>query len=595
MARLPSPNEARRPAPRFGGVVARVEADTTAEQGIMKAAQGIKHFGEAMHKAKTDSDNARVEASITELQQKRLDLYKNDKTGFIHKKSGDVVEDPDFYDNRMSEFDAISKEIADRLDNDDQRERFNLRSNVQKNGHQSDVMNHMIKEKDVYAVQAYQGGMASEAQIATISYDNPDKRAASLLRIEKLTEAEATRLGITGDAKEAMILNNRTKFHEALIAKSLDEGESGLAQELFDSAMKKNQISPDRQDDLRKALKTGNVRGASMEAVDGYMERGLTEDEANKQARKDFPAKTDADKREAALSRIKARYGEDRAIKERVQGEYKDQADTAYEAGIASGEMTPQESYDAIPPSVLRGMDQAERGALRRRAQSDSIGVKLKTDPDKWEEFEDRLAAGDITDEKQLRRYNNWFSDRDRRLATKKFRKAGKISSSEMMRSFKSYVSKPKSKWSANEKAQWIEYQNYILDQVEETRRPDDINQWTDKWFAPGSDEKNAWYSDDPDTLGQAIVAGRAEGFLLDVPEDKMNSVMSIMGGLKIPKAEAREKSKFYTDTYLPSVAYLNAHDMAINDKTIAAVSALKMNGYVVNDETIKKMMDRIK
>lgn len=356
MPRLPD-TTAQRVTPGFGGITPAYESPAPARIG-----DTITGLGEVVAKKKIESDKYRVEDADTRLQQEMIRLSKGDD-GFTRVKSGDVGDD--FYNDYTGRFDEAAKNIGETLRNDDQREAFTRRAAVRRLGYSENLINHTTTEQNAFEKQTYDGGLLLEKDNASTDYDNPAVVKGSLLRTQKLSEAEADRLGLKGDVRKILIKSNLSVVHEGVVVQAVDDGNYQLAKSYFEKNQK--HILGERQDDIKRLLRAGGIKEQSQQAVDGYVSEGLSETEARAKARKLEP-----EVRDAALTRIAARYGEARQIEERDQTENGEMAWEIYsDTSISS---SAEERLNAIPISVLDGMDGKERAALQNRATLDAKG-----------------------------------------------------------------------------------------------------------------------------------------------------------------------------------------------------------------------------
>ena len=361
MARLPTIDN--RPAPRFGGALEVPKIDVV-ERATSRLGESIAGFGEVLAKEKIKDDKYRTEDATTQLQQRTLDLAKGDD-GYTHVKSGDVANNKKFYNEHLSRYDAAQKEIGDSLGNDSQKEMFNRRSAVARNGYTENLINHITKEKGVFNQQVYQGGIATEVDHAASDYDNENEVKLALLRTEKLTENEADRLGLKGDARKMVLKENKSDIHESVIKNAVDDGNYEYAKTWYEKNQKN--ILGDRQDEIQKLLRVSGVKDKSQKAVDDYVGKDLTETEAKAEARKI----SDPEERDATISRITVRYGQANAALDREQ---KEAGEMAWAVYAETGDI------DDIPITTLINMDGKERASLQAIAQKAATGVDVKTD-----------------------------------------------------------------------------------------------------------------------------------------------------------------------------------------------------------------------
>ena len=308
MPRLPSAGPL--PAARFGGVV-NFRQSTATEQAKADLGQAIAGLGDVIIKEKIKNDKYRIEDATNQLQQRMLDLMKGDN-GWSHVQAGDVARDNKFYDQNIQKFQAARDEIGQSLTDETQKQMFTQRANTAEIGYKETLMNHITKETSKYHEQVYKGGIETEINSAAIHYDNPDEVKRSLLRVEKLTQAEADRLGIKGKARKALLDENKTNIHEQVIIQAVDDGNYRYAQEWFTNHQK--DIVGTHQDDIKKLLRSSGIRQQSQEAVDKLVAEGLTETQAVAEARK-----LDPEIRDATIQRIHVRYKEAQNIRDREQ------------------------------------------------------------------------------------------------------------------------------------------------------------------------------------------------------------------------------------------------------------------------------------
>ncbi|MGD9382203.1 MAG: hypothetical protein PVI03_07140, partial [Candidatus Thorarchaeota archaeon] len=278
MAKIPEFGE--RPTPRFGGVVRIPEKGQAKAQAVSSLGKSIAGFGEIMAKEKIKDDKFKVEDATTRLQQSMLDLSKGEN-GFIHVKAGNINDS--FHEEQMARFDASRKEIEDSLGDDDQKAMFARRADLSRVGYGENLINHITRENNVFNGQVYEGGIATEIDLASTNYNNENEVKRALLRTRKLTEAEADRIGLKGDARKALIRENESNVHVEVIAQAVDDGNYQYAKDWFKSNQK--YIDGDKQDDVKRLLKTSGIKAISQETVDGFIDRNLTEAEAREEAR----------------------------------------------------------------------------------------------------------------------------------------------------------------------------------------------------------------------------------------------------------------------------------------------------------------------
>lgn len=391
MPRLPDPNAAQRPTPRFGGAPPQVPVNDAQPQALSELGSSIAGFGEILARKQVEDDKYRVEDATTRLKQRMLELSKGDE-GFIHTRSGDV--DSKFHGEHMSRFDQARAEIENSLESDDQKAMFSRRANLARVGHNEELINHITREREAFKQQAYNAGIATEKDIAATDYDNENIVKSSIYRIEQLTKAEAERLG--WDAKTAKMVTKEhvSNAHEAVIMRAIEDQNYEYAKTWYEKNQKS--ILGERQDDIEKVLRASGIKKQSQDAVDNYVGEGLTETQAKEKARKEIK---DADLRDATIARINVRYAE---AAQELDASQKAAGEKVYNIYAETWESTgsPEEAWDAIPETLLEKMDGKERIALFNKMKADSAGTAIKTDKATY--YALRRAAADPAEFRQI-------------------------------------------------------------------------------------------------------------------------------------------------------------------------------------------------
>jgi hypothetical protein len=588
MATLPTSNYDRRPTPKFGRV--NQYAPVVNDPDIVEGA-AISNLGNAMvttfRRLQIQEDKYMVEEATTKGLQASLDLEKGEN-GYIHVKKGEVGDT--FFEDEMARFDEGWEVAGEGLQNSAQRRAFEAKKDLARVNYGEGLINHITAEKDARQRDTYTGGVA--ARIETIG-QNPDNVAIyqkNLDDIKHLTMAEADRLKITGDKRDQMLLENFSSAHIAAIASAVEQDRFRLAEEILDvygketrnekgEVVKKAQMTNEHRLQAAAMVERSGTKVQSQEVVADLWNQGKTEAEGLTWIRDNL----EGDLHDAARDRWKGRFAEDIRLTTQHQTNVLNASLDDYSYWIEQG-LGYQEAADKVTPSMIEQMGGKNARAFRKMVKADITGAKKVTDWDMWDSFEERLEAGDITDVSQIRQYMPYFSDRDMRNAKKLFDKRGTLKVTELRNAFIDRIGKAKSTWTDSDKQQWLAFQGAMLDNVQETRRPEDLDVWADRWFLSGENAETSWYINDPDTLGEAVVEGRGEDFYLDVPDEDELSVQDVMAKGKVANVTPAE---FYTKEYLPAVDFLRAHKIAINDRSILAVTILKKNNKPVTPANV--------
>jgi len=584
MPKLPD-TYGKRPAPSFGRPyqLAPVVEDKGVGQGLQALGAGLVDFDASMKKAQARDDNFAIIDRATQLEAWMLQ-DRAGKDGWSHIKAGNVTTDliPQAYTRFKSKVEELSGSLA----NDVQREGFARRAALASNRNKSNLFNHVTKEKSVAYKNAYEASVKLGLESVVVNWKNENNEIGIILEtLKDSTVAMAEEMGVVGDELILAQKEISSAVHAKVIGEAVDNNESKYAAHWL-KHNRKNMIDRDI-DDAEKAIEDGNLREESQAYAEDVKDKGLTETQALAKTRKELSGALE----DEAVKRVKALYGEDDAEQKRIWDDNGATARGIYAQAIDDN-LSPQDAYDKIPPSVLRDMKPSERMALQRAKDIAAKDGKKPPDFELFAQFETLLEQGDIKDKSDVLAFEPGLSDAQNRTAMKAFNKAGSLKVTEMKRAFRDVINKTQSNFSGKDELQWRAYQEFMLDRVEDTRRPGDLAKWTDEWIMEGSTTEDWWFTDDPDTFGEFITAqkfkGRKDEFNLDVPDVDKSSVEFVR---RVAKS-FDQLPVFYTNIYRPAVEYLTAHDINVNNRSIAAIAILPSKGLPITAGNIQFALD---
>lgn len=553
----------RRPTPS-GVPTVRAQA-TSAPTAATRA------IAEAMRAEQEAHDTLRAEEAFNQLREKELDLTSGDN-GFVHQQGRDVVDKPVMKD-WVERFDTATNEISGGLANNDQRILFKQRAAVAALGYKQNLINHITQQRKVYETEVYQGGVAIETQAAQAAWLDDKAVGLSIARIESLVDTEAERKGWASDRTKAEKMAKVSDVHLGVINQAISARDSVYARAWYQKH--KKDIDAGQWPAIEDSIHRLELTTTSQTATDEIMAQYTDERKALAAVREKYSGTM----RDEVARRVKVRFADEERIKTDRRQELE---------RTAWNMLTEKKTPDDLPPQMVQALGGK---TVEQMWQFVERRDKVKTDYNVFDEFERRLEAGEITSRDQVREYDPFLSERDKRVAMKAFEKRGTISTTEMRAAYTDRVGKSKAKWSNREEEQWLVFQEYILDRVKETRRPEDIDVWADRWFMSGETTGNTLYTNDPDTFGEAVTAGRTEGFRYDIPPEIEDQVLMSMKAAGVPE---NTSEAYYTEYYLPAEDYLRAHDIPINHKSVAAAVALREAGKPVTPANIDKLMEQI-
>jgi len=330
-------------------------------------------------------DDTRAEDAINKAKQAANDLAAGEK-GFGQIKgegitTGKVREDySKLYDDNISE-------IEKGLSNARQRNLFRSRIAPVTGTFRSKLDSHIIEQTNKYQEDTAKATVVLESEEAARNWKSPDAVAASAARIDYTISGQAERNGWSPEVEKAAKQEALSNLHAGVISASVTN-DPAYAKAYYDA--NKDDINSATRIRVERVLEEHNNRAEAQQGTDTIMLENLSQTEALKKARDQY--KDNPKVRDDVVSRIKARYGEQDAMR-------KDMIDEAWLL-IGKGTSTvdlPPELKDQIPGNTLVSMQAAER-KLRE-------GEQPVHNAQKWYEFNQKInkaIAGDKQAKQEL-------------------------------------------------------------------------------------------------------------------------------------------------------------------------------------------------
>jgi hypothetical protein len=270
MARLPDASALGAAAlPRASSRIASYRSDPGGDAPAMALVQAGSEISQAGAEINRQAvieaekvDTLRAEEAYTDLRKRQLDLAYGEKNGFANLKGSAVVNRTTPLNQEWNEkFDTAARDIEASLTNDTQRQKFRVRANVSRLQFDEETRRHMAKESDVYAKEVYEGTVNTEVQNAVVQWNEPYDVAISIGRIEDAVNRRSERLSWPAEYKDAVLRQDLSKVHSAVIQQAIVNNNFVYAKDWFDAH--KEQID----------LPTSKVLGI---AVEGAEQKQLT-------------------------------------------------------------------------------------------------------------------------------------------------------------------------------------------------------------------------------------------------------------------------------------------------------------------------------
>ncbi len=385
--------------------------------------------------------------------------------------------------------------------------------------------------------------------------------------------------GWSPERKAAEEATHLTNLHKQVIQNLADKNPA-KAREYFEA--NKEEVNGTEYEGIDKLVKHGETKQAGFTFAERPDIRQLSTEDQRTAAR-DF-YKDDPDKRDAALREINTRAAESEQTKNRSQ---RDAGDAAWKVVAAGGGTTqiPAATWQGMSgPDQRHVLDYLDAKARRGEAEAKRDGKEEKDDIVNLDKVERMIEQGDITERAQLGRYDAFFTKGTLKTLAHKIDKRSAVPPADIRREFEERKGAKVNvaKMGDTDRAEWMAFQDYILANVKETKRPEDIGVWADRWFLKGYGKDDSIFTNDPDTYGEAKVKGRKD-FVIATPEAAtahVDGALSILpkNGVPMPKDKKLARDEFYTAHALEAERWAGAHGMQSTPELVAAYALLKQN-----------------
>lgn len=376
MPTIPTYESQRRPAQRFGRVD---QANPVVTHPDVYKGQAISNLGTAtlklVQRKQAEADKYEMEDKTTQLVGGMSDLKNNPQTGYATTKIGTAVTDKT-YSEELERFEQLQGSLSEGL-TADQKKMFRGKVNLARINYQLGLVDHLTREKEKLQGQVYTDGVSVSQQSAAENKDIAGQSEQSLDRIRELTEAEAARLKLSKDTKDRMLLENLSGGHASIIRAMVDDRQYDDARAWYAGAVEDGEITTDHAHSIDGLLNLAGEDARSIAFVDDMFPMfGEDRGAGDAYIRKNAP---DAD-RDNIQNRYNNRLARDEQVTTEKQNRSQDQAYGTYMDGIKAG-LSPQDAWDNVKPSIMKGMKGTHRAAMHNMMQADARGQAVHTDP----------------------------------------------------------------------------------------------------------------------------------------------------------------------------------------------------------------------
>ena len=419
-----------------------------------------------------------------------------------------ITEDTDKF------FGDIEKKYSERLTTDRQRRLFARQFEQQKLSAFDGATRWQDQELERSLSEKWAANKAMTVE-RTVSDPTPQNVQTAISEIRAANQFAAANGKHSAEWLAVETLKDTTTLHTAVI-NSMVERDPARAKEYFEAH--KDQIAGSQHEGITKAIKQSGLDSASQAYAADMLASGVSLEEAIAKTRERYSGQDE----DAYVARVKEFYGERKALETK-------RADDLYDKAVRI--VNESGTYKSIPNTLieqLNKVDPVKASVILRARQKEADNmatggrpVPKSDDYDVLAQAEDAIEAGDITDPRQLKAYAPHLRPATLNSLRKQMEKREEVPISVVKRVFEDRGRKARENGEAT--PEWRAFKDYIYEQVKETKRPEDVETWADRWFMKGYGAKDSALSDDPNYYGEARMAGRQD-FIADVPKEKADA-----------------------------------------------------------------------
>lgn len=288
-------------------------------------------------------------------------------------------------DQAMTAYQKHVDETMGKLANDEQKAAYKRYADNNGLQLQETLMRHAAQEGTRYDAQTTESALDLAKNDAVSNFADPRRVAVSLEKQRAILRDHARRNGVDPDGPiiQSRVAALAAETHVGVIDRMLSADRDADAEAYFKAH--REEIAAGGQDAgrIQDHLAQVGFTGEAQRRSDALYGERLEEGKALEKAR---DAISDPKLKDAVIQRLKARYEEDRALKERQQAEVFEKFDN----DIVSGRATIDDIRKGLGWSVLRGDMKA---ALESRYERRTKGVEPTNDDTLWVKFIDKPTA----------------------------------------------------------------------------------------------------------------------------------------------------------------------------------------------------------
>lgn len=540
---------------------------TRAGQGLQKAGADFSKIANAIQ----ERDNAdRVMRAETALKSAAT-AFHTDLENRKGQNAWGATQDANKW------WDDAPKKYGAELTNDAQRLAFDQLAIRQRANSVAWASSYEAKQRRKSLLDSATASIASSIDSAAAAPDDQATIDLNRQRIASTLKTTGHLEGWTPEIAQIKLADNLTMLHKKVIEAKLEHDPQAADQYYLDN---KDEINGADRPVIEAKIRQASTLGDAQKAADKIVASGGTASE-QLQAARDIK---DPDTRNKAVLLVKQRQAES---KSNLETDQKTALDDTWHIVANGGD------FNAIPQHIwsrLSGEGQKQVTDYLTARADKTLKGRQADDFEKLDQVEKAIELGDITDPKQLQPYEPFLKDGTLKTLRTKIEKRGEIKPTLVQRAFEDRLGTSRAKWGDGDRTQWLSFQKYILDNVRDTKRPEDLDMWADRWFMKGYGTQDTLLRNDPNTYGEAITAGRKD-FVIETPDIAKGPVKEAMTllankGVPVPKSGAAG-DEFYTTYYQDAHRYLTVHGTDPTPARVAAYAYLRGAGKPITVNNI--------
>lgn len=590
-----------RARPDGAGMVRARQWQTLGEIGQQFALDDLKKRQAAEDRADADT----VFGLSAELKKEVIGYEREYRKTRQGENAKGMTEDADKF------FGEIEKKYSERLTNDRQRRLFARQFEQQRLSTHDGAARWQDQELDRSLSEKWAANKALTVE-RTVNDPTPDNVTAAVSEINAANQFAAANGKHGAEWLAAQTLKDTTTLHTSVIS-SMVERDPARAREYFEAH--KDQIAGSQHEKITKAIRTSGLDSATQAYAAGVLASGASLEQAIAQTREKYAGQDE----DAYVARVKEFYGERKAMETK-------QAEDLYDQAVRI--VNDSGTYKSIPNSLitkLNDVDPVKANALlrARKKEADNLVTGGKPTP-KTDDYdvlalaEDAIEAGDITNTNQLKQFAPHLRPATLNSLRKQLEKREEVPVSVVKRAFEDRGRKVREDGVATD--EWRAFKDYIYEQVRETKRPEDVEAWADRWFMKGYGvndsviSKDPGYFTEPSYYGESRMRGRTD-FVADLTKEKADAANIALAALRksgadlgmsytdangkkadgIPENPSGDlRASFYTKFGLEAERWAKAHNRGVDPLTLAAFANLRARGLRVTPGSVDQMRAEI-